>query len=142
MLCGDTGTAIPLYRIPYTYQGDCYDNVYFWWLQMKRLSGLWFGCYYDEFTEAQMSDVDSIINKKGRELCTLIESLTGVPTYYFLFNNRTWTTQEDLARKCPVTGRDWRIEGKTTGEIAFKCDESRLVSELSFSCEDRPDGRL
>jgi len=70
-------------------------------------------------------------------LLPFLPELTGVPTYYFLFNYRTWTTKEDRERKCPITGNDWLIEGKTDDDfIAFKCDESRLVSELSTNTKD------
>ena len=39
--------------------------------------------------------------------------------------------------KCPITGNDWYIKGATASDfIAFKCDESRLVSELSTNSSD------
>ncbi|MFD1143005.1 DUF2310 family Zn-ribbon-containing protein [Larkinella insperata] len=61
----------------------------------------------------------------------IVES-TGIPTYYFLLNYRNWGRTKDHARKCPLTGQDWLIEGATINDfIGFKCDESRLVSELS-----------
>ena len=138
LICGDTHTEIPLYKIPKTdHNGDDYDNLFFWNKNYNRLHGLWFGSEYEAFAEEQMQDPYSSISKAGRALCTLIEKLTGVPTYYFLHNYRPWSKEKDKQRKCPITGNDWRIEGKTSSDyIAFKCDESRLVSELSTNSSE------
>jgi predicted nucleic acid-binding Zn ribbon protein len=135
LICGDTLKPIPLYCIPPTHDdGLCYDNLHTWERSYKRLYGLWInGLVGERFALKQMQNADSILSQAGRELCQRIEDLTGKPTYYFLFNYRGWSKAQDLARKCPVTGQDWIIPGKTSSDdyIAFKCDESRLVSELS-----------
>lgn len=135
LICGDTHSPIPLYKIPYTNHGGVdYDNIYFWNQDYERLHGLWLssGKYYEEFAQEQLQDHKSVINKKGHSLCKIIEKLTGVPTYYFLFNYRDWSEEEDKQRKCPITGTEWFIPGKTTIDfMAFKCKKSRLVSELS-----------
>jgi predicted nucleic acid-binding Zn ribbon protein len=134
LICGDTFTPIPLYYIPPTHHdGLCYDNLHTWERNYKRLYGLWLsGLVGERFALKQMQHFDSIISLVGRELCQRIEDLTGKPTYYFLFNYRGWSKAQDLARKCPITGQEWILPGKTSSDyIAFKCDESRLVSELS-----------
>ena len=137
LLCGDTGKPIPLYRIPPTNpDGDCYDNLRFWEKAYHRLYGLWIGSGVGErFALGQMQDHQSALSQQGRALCERIEALTGTPTYYHLFNYRGWSEKQDQARLCPVTGKLWRIEGSSTADfIAFKSDEARLVSELSFNC--------
>jgi len=140
LFCGDTEIEVPLYKIPKTdHDGEDYDNVYFWNRDYQRLYGLWLSSgAYEQFAEEQLQDPWSDINKKGRGLCTLIEKLTGVPTYYFMHNYRSWSAEKDKQQKCPITSNSWYIDGKTSDDfIAFKCDESRLVSELSTnSTED------
>ncbi len=140
LMCGDTNKSIPLYKIPCTDHGGVdYDNIYFWNKNYERLNGLWLSSgAYEDFAQEQLQNVNSPINKTGRDLCSIIEKKTNIPTYYFLFNYRGWTEKEDFARKCPLTGNNWSIKDKTTTDfIAFKCDKSRLVSELSTnSCED------
>ncbi len=133
LLCGDSHTPIPLYKIPPTdHSGDDYDNIVFWHKDYERIYGLWINSVYERFAEGELQNPYSKINTTGREICGLIEKLTGVPTYYFLLNYRDITVEEDAQRKCPITGNDWRIAGKTSDDIiAFKCEESRLVSELS-----------
>ncbi len=136
IVCGDTFKSVPLYKIPYTYHdGIGYDDIVFWQNNYERLYGLWTSVY-ESFALGELQNVHSELNKIGRELCAKIEKLTGVPTYLFLFNDRDWSKQQDLDRKCPLTGNDWRISDEfSSGAINFKCDESRLVSELSPSCD-------
>ena len=138
LLCGDTHHEIPLYKIPCTdHHAEDYDNVFFWNNTYQKIYSLWFDGLYEPFAEQELQDPRSKINAQGRALCQLIEALTDIPTYYFLFNNRDWTVEEDRLRKCPITGSDWLIKDSIYEDfISFKCDESRLVSELSANCSD------
>jgi predicted nucleic acid-binding Zn ribbon protein len=138
LLCGDTDKPIPLYKIPFTDKLNTdYSNIWSWQRHAQSLYRLWLSsqAVTEEFAANQMQDAHSEHSKIGRELCKIIEQKTGVPTYYFLPNYRRWTLQEDLDRKCPVTGNDWKVDGRTReNNWSFKCDESRLLSELSYDC--------
>ncbi|MCF6351203.1 MAG: Zn-ribbon-containing protein [Flavobacteriaceae bacterium] len=138
LICGDTYNAMPLYKIPYTDKDKkSYDNINFWNNDYERLSGLWLNGVYEEFAQEELQNITSKINTIGRELCKKIEKITQIPTYYFLFNYRDWSKEEDYQRKCPITKKEWLIKDKTSEDfIAFKCDESRLVSELSTNVEN------
>jgi predicted nucleic acid-binding Zn ribbon protein len=128
---------IPLYHIPPTHHDSkCYDNLKSWERNYQRLYGLWLnGEVCEQFALRQLQDPRSKLSQMGREMCQRIEDLTGKPTYYFLLNYRRWTKAKDNTRKCPLTGKDWLLESKTSSDpIAFKCEESRLVSELSANC--------
>ncbi len=134
LLCGDTHQPIPLYKIPCTdHNGVDYDNIFFWNQDYARLYGLWLSSgEYEKFAQEQLQDHKSAINKRGRAIAKIIEKLSGVPTYYFLFNYRNCTEEEDKQRKCPITRQTWYVKGKKASSfIAFKCSDSRLVSELS-----------
>ncbi len=138
LICGDTNDAIPLYKIPDTNpDSKGYENIFFWAKTYEHLWGLWLNGEYEAFAQDELQNVDSKINKAGRALCVRVEELTGVPTYFFLFNSRAWSKQQDLQRKCPITGKNWLIKDSTANDfISFKCDESRLVSEFSTNCDD------
>lgn len=138
LICGDTFREIPLYKIPYTdTDKKGYDNINFWNKDYRSIYGLWISGTYENFALEELQNVHSKINKKGRELTQIIEKLTGIPTYYFLFNYRDWSKKEDLERKCPLTKKTWYINRKTSDDfIAFKCTSSRLVSELSTNVSD------
>lgn len=138
LLCGRTLSPVPLYKIPPTWHdGACYDDVNSWERAWKNLYGLWIGGIAGEaFACDQLERHDSEIALAGRAVCRRIEEVTGVPTYYHLFNYRGWSVAEDRARRCPETGEEWLLPKAKPGDvIAFKCDASRLTSELSPNAE-------
>lgn len=137
LLDGDTEKPIPLYDIPPTSEnGTSFDNIRYWLNAYERLHGLWMGSSVGEaYALAQLQDHDAELSIMGRKVCRRIEDVTGIPTYYFLMNYRDWTKADDNNRKCPMTGMDWQIPGRTASDMwAFKCEASRLVSELSHNC--------
>lgn len=136
---GITHQGTPLFMIPATdAEGTSFDNIWSWYREAEFLYRLWLGSKLvtEDFALIQMQDVNSEHSKLGRKLCQIIEEKTGIPTYYFLNNYRDWTPAEDLFQKCPVTGEEWLITPKISDYIDFKCDNSRLVSELSQNCTD------
>lgn len=130
---GDSKESIPYYKIPYTnHNKDCYDDLNSWERNYRRVIGLWHNGLDDKWTLKQLQNFDSELNKEGISCSKRIEELTGVPTYYFLFNDRNWSLKKDLNWKCPSCGGNWIIPGKTYHDwYAFKCDACRLISELS-----------
>lgn len=109
-----------------------------WYRQAEALYRLWLRSQpvSEAFGLEQMQNPNSEHSKIGRKLCRIIEQSTGVPTHYFLMNYRNWTQTEDMAQKCPLTGQDWLLPANTYPYIDFKCDDSRLVSELSQNWSD------
>ena len=134
LLNGDSNEPVPLYKIPFTYHDDaCYDDIRFWSYNYESVYGLWFnGAVGEQFALRQMQDVDSALSKQGRAVCQRIEEVTGVPTYYFLFNYRRRSLKQDGAWKCPLCGKEWLVaSAKSSDDIAFRCSESRLMSRFS-----------
>lgn len=128
---------IPLYRIPFTHKdGQGYNDINFWENNFKMIEGLWYNSVVGErWTQNQLQNHDSDLNKQGISCCKKIEDVTRIPTYYFLFNYRAWGQKKDKERKCPNCGSDWFLEGATFNDVfAFKCVDCRLVSELSSNC--------
>lgn len=134
LIDGESFKQIPLYRIPYTYHdGECYDDINSWEKNYKRIEGLWFnGAVGEKWCQNQLQNHDSELSKQGIECCQKIEEVTGIPTFYYLFNYRAWGKKKDKVRKCPQCGGDWLIQGATFNDtFAFKCDKCRLISEFS-----------
>ena len=78
-------------------------------------------------------DPNSTLSKQGRSVCQRIEEMTGIPTYYYLFNYRKRTRQQDLDSKCPLTGKEWLLEeAKRSDFMDFRCEDSRLVSVFTI----------
>jgi predicted nucleic acid-binding Zn ribbon protein len=137
ILCGDTNAPVPLYVLPGTTDsGRAHDDIRHWNRTYENFYGLWFGSGFAEAAALhQLQEHDSELSLLGRELCAHIEKVSGLPTYYFLMNDRSWSFERDLARKCPVSGHDWYVGGNTPHvQYVFRSDAARLVSELSPSC--------
>ncbi|SFU12240.1 Predicted nucleic acid-binding protein, contains Zn-ribbon domain [Algoriphagus locisalis] len=131
---GESMSQIPLYKIPYTHHdGQSYNDINFWEDNYQQIEGLWYNSVVGErWTQSQLQNHDSDLSKQGRDCCRKIEEVTGVPTYYFLFNYRAWGQKKDKERKCPNCGQNWLSQDLTLNDhFAFKCDDCRLVSELS-----------
>jgi predicted nucleic acid-binding Zn ribbon protein len=144
--CGDCGDNVPLYRIPkppvfdekgYEEPGrqECFyintwEDAYLACSRLEILSG--FG---ERWATRQMQDHDSGLSKDGREVCRNIEKMVGVPVYYYLFNYRRLTEEQDKQRKCPECGSDWLLEEQWLGIFDFRCEPCRLVS--SITCNSR-----
>lgn len=78
-----------------------------------------------------MASPDSQLSTIGRALAAKIETLTGVPTYYYLFRYNGRSLAAEKATKCIVCGGDWVLE-KRWGDFDFRCDGCRLVSNIAF----------
>jgi predicted nucleic acid-binding Zn ribbon protein len=134
VICGDTFREIPLYLLPtLNPANNDYQDLNVWHYAYQCLDELWLVSEYGErYALQQLQQVESPFSEQGRSLCQRIEQLTGVPTYYFLSNRRCWSETQDRAQRCPLTGKEWLLDGSTFNDvIGFRCRESRLVSELS-----------
>ncbi len=69
---------------------------------------------------------------EGRELCTLVEELTDVPTYYYLFRHNARSIESELRRRCPIGDEQWLLD-KPDGLYDFRCNPCRLLSNVVFS---------
>ena len=136
----DTKRFVPLYKIPFTYHDEaCYNDVRSWNNNYERLYGLWFSGIHEKFAQRQMQDPRSALSTQGRAVCQRIETLTGVPTYYFLFNYHRRNLTQDRAWKCPLCGKDWLLEGaEPSDELAFRCIDDRIVSAFTLNSDLSP----
>ena len=134
LLCGDTYLPIPLYRLFDPQREErIFDTLRYWESTYKHLYGLWLASgAYESFAQKELEAIDSDLNKEGMRLRKEVEALTGIATYCHLFNNRNCTVDEENARRCPLCGGKWRIEGEEPEAfIAFRCARCRLLSEFS-----------
>lgn len=79
----------------------------------------------------QISEVKSDLSEQGRALCREIEGTTQMPTYYYLY--RLGKDKEvEHNRKCPSCNGDWKLDEPMHDIFYFKCDQCRLISNLSW----------
>ena len=130
---GATFAPTPLYKVPPTYDESEYYNITSWQSDYQACDTLWMNSAVGEqFARRQLSNVSSDLSNQGRELCAQITTLTGLPTYYYLYRQlqRTSWLKETL-RKCPGCGGEWLLP-EQWHIFDFQCDGCRLVSNISW----------
>ncbi|OOR99189.1 hypothetical protein B0187_05375 [Haemophilus paracuniculus] len=128
---GDDFCPVPLYRVLQN-APELANRVIKWQENWQACDQLQMnGDALEQEALAQISDYDSTLSQQGIALCREIEALTGIPTYYYLYRLGT-DEQTERERKCPATGKDWLLAEPLHHIFHFKCDESRLLSNLSW----------
>ncbi len=133
---GDDLAPIPLYRqlqaqphlaqdvIKWQENWQAYDQ-----LQMNAAA-------LEQQAVQQLSEPNSSLSKHGRYLARAIEMQTGIPTYYYLYRTGGESLSTEQKRRCPSCGQAWALAAPLFEVFYFKCDDCRLVSNLSWHfCE-------
>ena len=130
--CGECFDPVPLYRVPPTCDKSKYYSVGTWESDYQACDTLQMNCSTGErFGIREMSEADSSLSRRGRQLCADIEKSSGKPVYYYLLRYmKQTTTAKEEARSCPICGGAWLLESPWH-IFDFKCAACRLVSTLS-----------
>lgn len=86
-----------------------------------------------------LADYKSEINSTGIAMRSVIEQISGIPTYYFLLRSSV-STKNEFWRNCPQCGKNWCSLSKESPDcwnFEFRCDACRLVSSEGEDYEDR-----
>ncbi len=130
--CGECFNPVALYHVPPSYDDSEFYNVRTWEANYQACDTLQMNCSTGEqFGIREMSEVNSSLSRRGRDLCAAIERGTGRPVYYYLFRyvKRT-TVEKEEARRCPLCGGEWLLK-EPWHIFNFKCQTCRLVSTFS-----------
>ncbi|GIV96381.1 MAG: Zn-ribbon-containing protein [Herpetosiphonaceae bacterium] len=131
--CGDCFLPVPLYRIPPTVRDGYYDIIV-WQSNYQSCDTLWMNdnvairCAYRELSQANSS-----LSQEGRTICKTIFSLTGIPTYYYLYRHTGRNLEQEKARKCPSCGSNWLLEEPWHNMFDFKCEQCKLLSNIALN---------
>lgn len=135
--CGACGDEVPLYRLPR--RPECpkawdYGSIFEWERDFQSCVDLQISCGFAErWAMRQMCDANSGLARNGREVASQIESQTGVPTYYYLYNFRHITLAQDARRPCPSCGDAWIRLPEPVWHFDYRCDACRLVTNVTFN---------
>ena len=83
-------------------------------------------------TLTEISDTKSVLFKRGWGLRGRIEYLTKIPTYYYLYRVGGISLKDEKERKGPQCGGEWLLDAPIHDIFYFKCDDCRLVSNISW----------
>jgi predicted nucleic acid-binding Zn ribbon protein len=134
---GDGKGSVPVFALPITHEQK--EQLYSWQGSYYHHDHIWLGSGALEIAAyRQLADPASELSKDGRDLCRVLESATGIPTFYYLMRHWARPKGEDR-RRCPECGERWRDtrEGKRGHfwEFDFRCDKCRLVSHEGVSTD-------
>ncbi|MDO6500356.1 Zn-ribbon-containing protein [Photobacterium sanguinicancri] len=131
--CGETLMPIPLYRVPPVLNGD-HKSIVKWQTEWQacdevQMAG---GCKAEHATLHEIKDADSDLFRRGWDLRGRIEYITKIPTYYYQYQVGGKSLAEEKQRPCPKCGGDWSLDEPIHDLFHFKCDDCRIVSNLSW----------
>jgi predicted nucleic acid-binding Zn ribbon protein len=131
--CGDHFSPIPLYTLPPIANGD-FKTLLKWQQDWQACDQLQMnGATKAEYAVLEeLTGISSDLTRRGRDICKRIENLSGTPTYYYLYRVGGKSVQSELTRTCPSCEQSWQLNEDVHNIIRFKCDECRLVSNLSW----------
>lgn len=130
---GDNFAPIPLYK-SLKNQPHLSQDVIKWQENWQACDQLQMnGSVLEQQALDEISHHQSPLSKHGRYLAQEIEKISAVPTYYYLYRAGGVSLEEERHRHCPQCGGDWRLEEAIFDVFHFKCDQCRLVSNLSWN---------
>ncbi|MGV3003073.1 Zn-ribbon-containing protein [Vibrio sp. E150_018] len=131
--CGDTFRPIPLYHNPPTLNGD-HKSLVKWQTEWQACDELQMAgaCEAEHAGLKEIAQVDSDLFRRGWDLRGRLEYITKIPTYYYLYRVGGESLQAEQSRPCPRCGGDWKLEQPLHDIFYFKCDDCRIVSNLSW----------
>ncbi len=129
---GDDNLPIPLYKF--------FKNAPHLSLDLIKWQENWQACdqlqmngtALEQQALAEISDFQSNLSKHGYALCKEIEQHTGIPTYYYLYRIGGESLGAEQQRRCPSCHKNWALKTPLFDLFDFKCDQCRLVSNLSW----------
>lgn len=121
---------VPLYKLPESVRKPLIkwqeDQAACDQLNMNELTQLETECV------RQLSEYDSELNQKALALTSLIEQELNIPVYRYLYRVGGESLKAEKLRKCPSCGSHWLLEEPLYELFDFKCDNCRLLSNISW----------
>lgn len=130
--CGVCFNPIALYRLKELSLVEDFQRMLLWQKNYAACDALQLNCHVGErWATNQMRNHTSELSEMGLDICRNIEKLTGYAVYYYLYNYRRLTLEQDKKRKCPSCGGKWLLKNRFGVIFDFKCDKCKLVSSLT-----------
>ncbi len=128
--CGTCRKHIPLYRLPQYYDFG-YMPILSWETNYQSCDSLQMNCEVGErWALNQMQEIKSQLSRQGMNICSKIEELTHIPTYYYLHNYKKHK-KGDENRVCPSCQKKWKLKTPLYDIYDFKCEHCRILSTVS-----------
>lgn len=130
--CGEHFAPIPLFHQPPLANG-CYKQLINWQQDWQACDQLQMNGRSAEFAAlAEIGNVTSSLAQRGKAIAATMEENSGIDTYYYLYRVGGESLQSEQLRRCPQCDGDWALSEPIHQVFDFKCDNCRLVSNLSW----------
>ena len=131
--CGETLMPIPLYRLGKTLEGD-HKTAVKWQTEWQACDEIQMAgsSQVEQAVVHEIRDIDSDLFQRGMMLRSQIETLSEVPTYYYQYQVGGESLEQEQQRLCPSCGGQWFVGEAIHGIFHFKCDQCRIVSNISW----------
>lgn len=131
--CGKCGKEIPLYKIPYLFRELDHFHLINYQKTYASVHELYMQSLSDRFTENQMVNPESALNKLAFQIRKELEEKMQKPVYsefLRIFPDKKRGGKKIDEGKCPVCGKDLTECEYPPGTISlYKCDDCRLITE-------------
>ncbi|MEC4727030.1 Zn-ribbon-containing protein [Shewanella sp. D64] len=131
---GDTLQPIPLYQLPATFNGD-HKRVIRWQTEWQACDELQMaaGTKAEFAALEELTSTNSDLFRRGWDIRGRIEFQTNISTYYYLYRVGGDSLISEKQRPCPRCGnKEWLLDEPLLDMFHFRCDECRIVSNISW----------
>lgn len=133
--CCTCGKPIALYELPYLDMQDDHWGIVNWQNTYRSTDNLWLDSLSDRFTGNQLVNVNSALNKRGREIADEISKKTATKVYYNIFDDLTGKVKfvkikGKNVRLCPCCGSAMKYVKFCDDYERHVCEECLLSSDL------------
>lgn len=130
---GENFAPIPLYK-QLQHQPHLSQDVIKWQENWQACDQLQMnGAILEQQTLNEIANHQSTLAKHGRHLAQEIEKINHIPTYYYLYRVGGKSLENEQHRRCPECGGNWALSEPIFEIFHFKCDQCRLISNISWN---------
>ncbi|EOD56783.1 Zn-ribbon-containing protein [Aeromonas molluscorum] len=124
--CGDHFAPVPLYRLPTIANGD-QKQIIKWQEDWEACDQLQMnGSIAEHAALHEIGEPGSRLARRGADLCKRLETMTGIPVYYYLYRVGGLSAAEERARACPGCGGDWALPAPLHEIFDFKKRQEKV----------------
>lgn len=133
--CGEHFAPVPLYQLKTT-QPD-HELLIRWQLQYQALDEIQMqqSRVLLKSAERSLQQLNSRLNKQGRQLARQLEYTNGKAVFYALYSGSSSDCSQEAGKTCPGCGGNWRLAQPLHQLFDFKCEPCRLVSNIAWDCQ-------
>ncbi|MDX1677090.1 DUF2310 family Zn-ribbon-containing protein [Arsukibacterium sp.] len=127
---------LPLYQWqPST--GEDHETLIRWQIQFQALDEIQQQAQrvLRHTAENSLQQLNSKLNRQGRQLARHIARQNRLPVYYALYSGSSKNCALEATKPCPGCGADWRLTTPLLDIFDFKCDRCYLLSNIPWECQ-------